>query len=44
MSERKSVTESQAPAAAADDGLSAQASIMRAIEIRKMAARKKLGI
>ncbi len=46
MSERKPSSESETPAAAsaADDGLSTQASIMRAIEIRKMAARKKLGI
>jgi hypothetical protein len=38
-------TPAPAPAAtAADDGLSTSASIMKAIEIRKMAARKKLGI
>jgi hypothetical protein len=44
MSERKPAPESPASASAADDGLSTSASIMRAIEIRKMAARKKLGI
>jgi hypothetical protein len=48
MSERKPASESPTPEAAsgsaADDGLSTSASIMRAIEIRKMAARKKLGI